>query len=39
MARPRSAASSSTSANLGFEARLWAAADALRNNKDAAGDV
>ena len=25
-----------TSANLGFEARLWAAADALRNNMDAA---
>lgn len=26
----------STSANLGFEAQLWAAADALRNNMDAA---
>src|SRR5436189_2755579 len=25
-----------TAANLGFEARLWAAADALRNNMDAA---
>src|SRR3989441_5638741 len=25
-----------TSANLGFEAKLWAAADALRNNMDAA---
>jgi type I restriction enzyme M protein len=24
------------SANLGFEAKLWAAADALRNNMDAA---
>lgn len=27
---------SGTSANLGFEAQLWAAADALRNNMDAA---
>ncbi len=26
----------STSANLGFEAKLWQAADALRNNMDAA---
>ena len=26
----------STAANLGFEAKLWAAADALRNNMDAA---
>ena len=42
MARPRSAASSSNSANLGFDARLWAAAplilrlskDAPRNNMD-----
>jgi type I restriction-modification system DNA methylase subunit len=25
-----------TSGNLGFEAKLWAAADALRNNMDAA---
>ena len=25
-----------TAANLGFEAKLWAAADALRNNMDAA---
>ena len=25
-----------TNANLGFEAKLWAAADALRNNVDAA---
>ena len=25
-----------TTANLGFEAKLWAAADALRNNMDAA---
>ena len=30
------ARNSDTSANLGFEARLWAAADALRNNMDAA---
>jgi type I restriction enzyme M protein len=28
--------SADTSANLGFEAKLWAAADALRNNMDAA---
>jgi hypothetical protein len=41
MARPRSASSSSKlparlwrGANLGFEAKLWAAADALRNNMD-----
>ena len=46
MARPRSATSSSNlparrggGANLRFEARLWAAADALRNNMDAADDV
>jgi type I restriction enzyme M protein len=32
----RSPADSSTTANLGFEAKLWAAADALRNNMDAA---
>ena len=25
-----------STANLGFEAKLWAAADALRNNMDAA---
>jgi preprotein translocase subunit SecF len=30
------ARNSDTSANLGFEAKLWAAADALRNNMDAA---
>ena len=30
------AKNSDTSANLGFEAKLWAAADALRNNMDAA---
>lgn len=35
MARKASNASSAT-ANLGFEAKLWAAADALRNNMDAA---
>ncbi len=28
--------SNDTGANLGFEAKLWAAADALRNNMDAA---
>src|SRR5438093_4008994 len=35
MARPATA-KPDTSANLGFEAKLWAAADALRNNMDAA---
>src|SRR3954454_24688611 len=30
------AKSNDTGANLGFEAKLWAAADALRNNMDAA---
>jgi type I restriction enzyme M protein len=34
--QPKPATSSSTTANLGFEAKLWAAADALRNNMDAA---
>ena len=29
-------ANNNTGANLGFEAKLWAAADALRNNMDAA---
>jgi HsdM N-terminal domain len=33
MARPKK---TNTTANLGFEAQLWAAADALRNNMDAA---
>ena len=28
--------STDSTANLGFEAKLWAAADALRNNMDAA---
>ena len=39
MAKPRtnnSASNNDTGANLGFEAKLWAAADALRNNMDAA---
>lgn len=35
MARARKSGSDTT-ANLGFEAKLWAAADALRNNMDAA---
>ncbi|MEE4137042.1 MAG: type I restriction-modification system subunit M N-terminal domain-containing protein [Desulforhopalus sp.] len=33
MARPKK---NNSTANLGFEAQLWAAADALRNNMDAA---
>jgi len=32
----RNARHTDTAANLGFEAKLWAAADALRNNMDAA---
>lgn len=32
----RAARTNDTTANLGFEAKLWAAADALRNNMDAA---
>jgi type I restriction enzyme M protein len=32
----KSRSSNNTSANLGFEAKLWQAADALRNNMDAA---
>jgi type I restriction enzyme M protein len=35
MAKPKTR-KSDTTANLGFEAKLWAAADALRNNMDAA---
>lgn len=35
MAR-RTAKNGDTTASLGFEAKLWAAADALRNNMDAA---
>jgi type I restriction enzyme M protein len=33
---PKGSTKKSTSANLGFEAQVWAAADALRNNMDAA---
>jgi type I restriction enzyme M protein len=37
MARSRSArASTNSTANLGFEAKLWLAADKLRSNMDAA---
>ena len=37
MARTRTSNSKNdTAANLGLEAKLWAAADALRNNMDAA---
>ena len=36
MARAKKKESADTGANLGFEAKLWAAADALRNNMDAA---
>src|SRR2546430_9740607 len=36
MARKKSEARNASTANLGFEAQLWAAADALRNNMDAA---
>ncbi|MBA2431270.1 MAG: hypothetical protein H0V56_04050, partial [Chthoniobacterales bacterium] len=32
----RTAKNGDTTASLGFEAKLWAAADALRNNMDAA---
>ena len=35
-AKGKTAAKAETGANLGFEAKLWAAADALRNNMDAA---
>jgi len=34
--KSRPTARNDTAANLGFEAKLWAAADALRNNMDAA---
>ena len=34
--QPSTAKNNGNSANLGFEAKLWAAADALRNNMDAA---
>src|SRR5450631_2621915 len=33
---PKRTKKADTTANLGFEAKLWAAADALRNNMDAA---
>ena len=36
MARSRSAKTSTNSANIGFEAKLWLAADKLRSNMDAA---
>src|SRR3989454_6547902 len=36
MARGKSKASSNNSANIGFEAKLWLAADKLRSNMDAA---
>ena len=36
MARKASGTKDGSAANLGFEARLWQAADALRNNMDAA---
>src|SRR5204862_3191925 len=36
MAKKKSVARNASAANLGFEAQLWAAADALRNNMDAA---
>jgi len=36
MAKRKTGNNSDTGANLGFEAKLWAAADALRNNMDAA---
>ncbi len=36
MARPAKTKGNGSAANLGFEAKLWAAADALRNNMDAA---
>jgi type I restriction enzyme M protein len=36
LARSRTSGTRDTGANLGFEAKLWQAADALRNNMDAA---
>ena len=35
-AKTKSTASKDSSANLGFEAKLWLSADKLRNNMDAA---
>jgi type I restriction enzyme M protein len=36
MARIRETKSANSTATVGFEQKLWAAADALRNNMDAA---
>jgi type I restriction enzyme M protein len=36
MARPKKAEKTGSTANIGFEAKLWQAADKLRNNMDAA---
>ena len=36
MARARSSTKNNSTANLGFEAKLWLAADKLRSNMDAA---
>jgi type I restriction enzyme M protein len=36
MARPKTNGTKDSSANIGFEAKLWLAADKLRNNMDAA---
>src|SRR5277367_711210 len=36
MPRPKSNTAKDSSANIGFEAKLWLAADKLRNNMDAA---
>ncbi len=36
MAKAKTAKSADSSANLGFEAKLWLAADKLRNKMDAA---
>ncbi len=35
----KTSSTSSNGSNLGFEAKLWAAADALRNNMDAAAPL
>jgi type I restriction-modification system DNA methylase subunit len=35
MARPKKAEKTGSTANIGFEAKLWQAADKLRNNMDA----
>src|SRR5436305_14779248 len=36
MAEPKRKKNGESTANLGFESKLWASADALRNNMDAA---